>query len=122
MSGVYLKYNNNTTYYDSFITMYRFLKTKNISYMDCIIYPSTKNNQIDTTNPIKLYPVPIINRYRTSYNNNMELTDINDEDYPNYDNYEDYDNYDNYEDYEDYINVDDYSNVDNQLMYNEIEY
>ena len=118
MSGVYLKYQNNITYYDSFITMYRFLKTKNISYSDYIIYPSTKNNQIDTTNPIKIYPVPIMKRYRRPYNN-MELPDMNDsldieeEDYPNYDNYEDYTNVNNY---------DNYTNIDNELMYNELEY
>ena len=121
MSGVYLKYHNNITYYDNFTTMYRFLKIKNINYRDCIIYPSTKNNLIDTTNPIKLYPVPNIKRYRRAYNN-IELQDMNeslDEDYTNVDNYEDYTNVDNYDNYEDYTNVDNY---DNELMYNDLEY
>ena len=94
MDGVYLKYNNNISYYDNFITMHRFLKQNNISYSSCIIYPTTKDNLMDKKNPIKIYPVPIINRTHSPYYD-RENYDIDDND--NYhidDNYDIDNNYD----------------------------
>ena len=96
MNGVYLKYNNNISYYDNFITMHRFLKQNNISYSSCIIYPSTKDNLMDKKNPIKIYPVPIINRKHSPY----------------YDIDDNYDRDNNYYDIDDNNHLDDNNNND----------
>lgn len=58
--SLYLKFENKITKYDSFKNMNNYIKTNNIDYLDCIVYPETKNKKIDKKNPIKLYPIPVI--------------------------------------------------------------
>ena len=114
MNGVYLKYNNNKIInYDNFITMHRFLKQNSISYSSCIIYPSTKDNLMDKKNPIKIYPIPIMNRKRSPY---YDIDDDNNNYYDIDDNYNDYDNndYDN-NDYD--IDDNHYYDIDNNDYY-----